>query len=108
MTTQKTPVLENKIDNILQTVIQIKTFYEAQEIRVSAVERIAKENKEALKGNGKLGLETKVALLEENSAPKTEFAILKESVNRINWVGSFIILAILGDVISRVLQSVSK
>jgi hypothetical protein len=81
---------EEKIDKILFLLSEIQATSATQGAELIRLATCAKENKEAIKGNGKTGLETRMALQEDNT-------------KRVNVIGAFLLLAILGDVVSRVL-----
>ena len=87
--------LEAKLDAIISGIAEIKSFHAAQEVRLAAVECQNTKNREAIDGNGKPGL-------------KTEMAIMKDGMNRINWVSGALLLFLLGDMVSRVMALVSK
>jgi hypothetical protein len=82
---------DDKLDNILVIVNDIKTDIAVFVKRVDDLESTAKENKTAIKGNGKPGLESRMALVEVN-------------LKTINWVGAAIVVAIIGDIMTRILK----
>lgn len=81
----------NKLDDILHAVDEIKTSIAVFTERIDGLERTAKENKESIKGNGKPGLETRTTLLEKQ-------------MNLVSWIGGALFLAILGDIMTRILN----
>lgn len=99
---------EEKLEQILAAVNEIKLFYQGQEIRLSALEVIARQSQEAIKGNGKPGLETEVALLKDNATPRADFAVLKDNMSRINWFFGATALLVTGDIVSRILSGLAK
>ena len=81
---------DTRIDDILRAVGEIKTSIAVFTSDMHSLKETAKENKEAIKGNGKPGLETRTTLLEKQ-------------MNVINWIGGVLLLAILGDIMTRIL-----
>ena len=81
---------DTKIDQILTAVNKIETSIAVFTGRVEHLELVAKENKEAIKGNGKPGLETRTVLLEKQ-------------MSVVSWVGAVLLLAIIGDIMTRIL-----
>lgn len=59
--------------------------------RLDDIESLAKQNRDALKGNGKQGLETRVALVED-------------AIKRISWIGGLLMALLIGDIVTRVLS----
>ena len=90
MTIQKTNQNDEKLDQVLELLGEIKGTLLLHTTELVRLSTCAKENRESIKGNGKNGLETRMAIQEESS-------------KRINVVGTFLLLAILGDVMSRIL-----
>ena len=81
---------DTKLDEILRMVGEIKTTIAVFSSDLHSLKETSKENKEAIKGNGKPGLETRTVLLEKQ-------------MGVVNWVGAVLLLAILGDIMTRIL-----
>ena len=79
-----------KLDEILKMVGEIKTTIAVFSSDLHSLKDTAKENKESIKGNGKPGLETRTTLLEKQ-------------MSVVNWVGMVLLLAIIGDIMTRIL-----
>ena len=62
-TQQKT---NEKLDQVLELLGEIKTTQATQGAELIRLSACAKENKEAIKGNGKTGLEVNMALVQES------------------------------------------
>lgn len=88
--TPKTGV-DAKLDEILEIVRTIEKSAAVLGSRVDVIETTTKNSHEAIKGNGKAGLESRTMLLERQVAV-------------INWIGGIIVIAIIGDIIARVLS----
>ena len=86
---------DKKLDEILSEVGEIKTSIAVFASEFSELKKTAKENKEAIKGNGKPGLESRTMLIERQ-------------VGTINWIGGALLLVVLGDVVARVMSLVAK
>lgn len=56
---------DRKLDTIISELAEIKTSIAVYASDVAELKKTAKENKDAIKGNGKAGLETRMALTEE-------------------------------------------
>jgi hypothetical protein len=89
-TQQKTNRNNEKLDQVIELLGEIKTTQATQGAEIIRLAKCAQENKDAIKGNGKTGLEARMLIQEE-------------STKRTNLVGTFLLLAILGDVMSRIL-----
>jgi uncharacterized protein HemY len=89
-TQQKTNRNDEKLDQVIELLGELKSTLLLHTTELVRLSKCAQENKEAIKGNGKNGLETRMAIQEE-------------STKRANIVGTFLLLAILGDVMSRIL-----
>lgn len=81
---------DTRLDDILKAVGEIKTTIAVFTSDMNSLKATAKENKESIKGNGKPGLETRTTLLERQ-------------MGVINWIGGILLLAILGDIMTRIL-----
>ena len=84
-------VNDSKLDDILRAVGEIKTSIAVFAGQIESLQGTAKENKEAIKGNGKAGLETRTTLLEKQ-------------MNLISWIGGVLFLAIIGDIMTLILN----
>ena len=85
--------LDEKLDEIIGILGGIKADMAAQGVRVERLECVAKENKEAIKGNGKIGLEQKVAIMEQRIA-------------LFSWVGGIAVGAIVVQFADWIMQAV--
>lgn len=85
--------INRKLDDVLNIVTEIKTNNAVCEQRLGILEQTARSNKEAIKGNGHPGLESRTMLLEKQMAS-------------INWIGGALLLAVLGDLVTRILNIV--
>jgi hypothetical protein len=83
--------LYERLDEIKQIVSDMRSEFSAFCVRVNRLEDIAKENKEAIKGNGKTGLEERASLVEAQ-------------LTQIRWIGGAIALMVVGDIVTRLLQ----
>ena len=81
---------DTRLDDILKAVGEIKTTIAVFTSDMNSLKATAKENKESIKGNGKPGLETRTILLEKQ-------------MSVVNWVGMVLLLAIIGDIMTRIL-----
>lgn len=87
--------IDAKLDAIIEAIGGIKTANAVFDRRVCSLEETARENKQAIKGNGKAGLETRTTLLEKQMATY-------------NWISGALLLVVLGDLIARVLGLIAK
>ena len=89
MTPQK-PNYDEKLDQMLLILGEIKGTMLLHTAELIGLSKCAEENKAAIKGNGKDGLETRMAMQEDG-------------MKRVNIVGSFLLFSILADVVARIL-----
>lgn len=86
---------DKKLDTIISELSDIKTSIAVYASEVAELKKTAKENKEAIKGNGKPGLESRTMLLEKQ-------------VGTVNWIGGALLLVVLGDLVTRLMTLVTK
>lgn len=93
MTPKKQDGIYERLDEIVQLLNDMKAANAVCEERLKQVEDKTAKHHEAIKGNGKIGLEERAALMEAQ-------------LTQIRWIGGAMVLMVIGDIVTRLLSLV--
>lgn len=79
-----------KLDEVLDAIHEIRQQEAARNEREASMKQSIAEHEQFINGNGKPGL-------------KSEFAVVKQDISRINWIGGVLLVAVIGDIVARIM-----